>query len=110
MTKLERGSIGVVVGRPGAADIVVPAAAELAGLGHATIWLPGRQLQNLDQIGNVVAATPNIQVATGILSVDRFDPAAVVAAHAELDAEYPGRFIVGLGGAHGPEPLRTLTS
>jgi probable F420-dependent oxidoreductase len=47
-------------------------------------------------------------VASGILSVDRFDPAAVVAAHAELDAEHPGRFIVGLGGAYGPRPLRTL--
>src|SRR5262245_39983173 len=110
MTKLGLGSIGVVVGRPGDGDVFVAAATELAELGYSTIWLAGPQLQNLDQIGNVVAATPNIQVASGILSVDRFDPAAVVAAHAELDAEYPGRFIVGLGGAHGPEPLRTLTS
>jgi probable F420-dependent oxidoreductase len=108
MTKLELGSIGVVVGRPGDGDVFVAAATELAELGYSTIWLAGPQLQNLDQIGNVVAATRNVRVASGILSVDRFDPAAVVAAHAELDAEYPGRFIVGLGGAHGPEPLRTL--
>jgi probable F420-dependent oxidoreductase len=108
MTKLELGSIGVVVGRPGDGDVFVAAATELAELGYSTIWLAGPQLQNLDQIGNVVAATRNVLVASGILSVDRFDPAAVVAAHAELDAEYPGRFIVGLGGAHGPEPLRTL--
>src|SRR5215216_2080796 len=68
----------------------------------------GPQIQRLDQIGEVVRATRTIQVASGILSVDRFDPAAVVAAHAELDVGYPGRFIVGLGGAHGPKPLRTL--
>jgi probable F420-dependent oxidoreductase len=108
MTKLELGSIGVVVGRPGDGDVFVAAATELAELGYSTVWLAGPQLQNLDQVGNVVAATRNVRVASGILSVDRFDPAAVVAAHAELDAEYPGRFIVGLGGAHGPEPLRTL--
>jgi probable F420-dependent oxidoreductase len=108
MTKLELGSIGVVVGRPGDGDVFVAAATELAELGYSTIWLAGPQLQNLDQIGTVVTATRNVRVASGILSVDRFDPAAVVAAHAELDAEYPGRFIVGLGGAHGPEPLRTL--
>jgi probable F420-dependent oxidoreductase len=108
MTKLELGSIGVVVGRPGDGDVFVAAATELAELGYSTIWLAGPQLQNLDQIGSVVAATRNVRVASGILSVDRFDPAAVVAAHAELDAEYPGRFIVGLGGAYGPEPLRTL--
>jgi probable F420-dependent oxidoreductase len=108
MTKLQLGSIGVVVGRPGDGDVFVAAATELAELGYATIWLAGPQLQHLDQIGNVVAATRNVRVASGILSVDRFDPAAVVAAYAELDAEYPGRFIVGLGGAHGPEPLRTL--
>jgi probable F420-dependent oxidoreductase len=110
MTKLQLGSIGVVVGRPGDGDVFLDAATELAELGYSTIWLAGPQIQNLDQISNLVGATRNIQVASGIISVDRFDPAAVAAAHAELDARHPGRFIVGLGGAHGPKPLRTLTS
>lgn len=108
MTKLQLGSIGVIVGRPGDGDVFLAAAGELAELGYSTIWLAGPQIQNLGQIGNVVRATRNVQVASGIISVDRFDPAAVVAAHAELDAEHPGRFIVGLGGAHGPTPLRML--
>jgi probable F420-dependent oxidoreductase len=108
MTKLQLGPVGVVVGRPGDGDVFLAAAPELAELGYSTIWLAGPQIQRLDQIGEVVRATRTIQVASGILSVDRFDPAAVVAAHAELDVGYPGRFIVGLGGAHGPKPLRTL--
>jgi probable F420-dependent oxidoreductase len=108
MTKLQLGPVGVVVGRPGDGDVFLAAATELAELGYSTIWLAGPQIQHLDQIGDVVRATRNIQVASGILSVDRFDPAAVVAAHAELDAGHPGRFLVGLGGAHGPRPLRTL--
>lgn len=109
MTKLQLGAVGVVVGRPGDGDVFLAAATELAELGYSTIWLAGPQIQGLEQIGNLVGATRNIQVASGIISVDRFAPAAVAAAYAELDARHPGRFIVGLGGAHGPNPLRTLT-
>jgi probable F420-dependent oxidoreductase len=32
----------------------------------------------------------------------------VAAWYSQLEATHPGRFIVGLGGAHGPRPLRTL--
>jgi probable F420-dependent oxidoreductase len=108
MTKLELGPIGVVVGRPGDGDVVLPAATELAALGYSTIWLAGPQIKDLDRIGDAVRATRDIQVASGVISVDRFGPAAVAAAHARIDAAHPGRFIVGLGGAHGPKPLRTL--
>jgi hypothetical protein len=30
------------------------------------------------------------------------------AQYTELEADHPGRFIVGLGGAHGPKPVSTL--
>ena len=108
VTKLKLGSIGVIVGRPGDGDVFVDAATELAELGYSTIWLAGPQIQRLEQIGDVIDVTRNIQVASGIISVDRFDPAAVAAAYAELDGRHPDRFIVGLGGAHGPNPLRKL--
>jgi probable F420-dependent oxidoreductase len=108
MTKLQLGSIGVVVGSPGDGDVFLDAATELAALGYSTIWLAGPQIQRLEQIGDVVDAAPNVQVASGVISVDRFDPAAVAAAYAEIDAKHPGRFVVGLGGAHGPKPLQTL--
>ena len=108
VTKLKLGSIGVIVGRPGDGDVFVDAATELAELGYSTIWLAGPQIQRLEQIGDVIDVTRNIQVASGIISVDRFDPAAVAAAYAELDGRHPDRLIVGLGGAHGPNPLRKL--
>jgi hypothetical protein len=41
MTKLELGSVGVVVGRPGDGDVFLAAATELAELGYSTIWLAG---------------------------------------------------------------------
>jgi hypothetical protein len=34
----------------------------------------------------------------------------VAAWYARIEATHPGRFIVGLGGAHGSKPLQTLTS
>ncbi len=107
MTKLELGPIGVAV-TPADGDVFLGAARELAELGYATIWLSGGALKSLEQIRNVVSATRNVQIGSGIISVDRFDRAAVAAAHADIEAAHPGRLILGLGGAHGPRPLRTL--
>jgi probable F420-dependent oxidoreductase len=86
-------------------DAAVAAAAELEELGYATLWLAGGQGNNLPRIAEVVRGTARIQVASGILSVDRVPSASVASAYAELPA---GRFVVGLGGAHGPRPLAAL--
>jgi probable F420-dependent oxidoreductase len=110
MAKLPLGPIGVVVGRPGDEDVFLDAAPVLEELGYATIWLAGPSISGFEQVRNVVAATRNVQVAGGVISVDQFDAADVAAWYAQLEATHPGRFIVGLGGAHGPRPLRTLTS
>jgi probable F420-dependent oxidoreductase len=110
MAKLALGPIGVVVGRPGDGDVFLDAATVLEELGYATIWLAGPSISGFEQIRNVVAATRNVQIAGGVISVDQFDAADVAAWYAEIEATHPGRFIVGLGGAHGPKPLQTLTS
>lgn len=110
MAKLALGPIGAVVGRPGDGDVFLDAATVLEDLGYATIWLAGPSITGVEQVRNVVAATRSVQIAGGVISVDQFDAAEVAAWHAEIDAAHPGRFIVGLGGAHGPKPLQTLTS
>src|SRR4029450_4592105 len=106
-------------------------------LGYTTIWLTGGPLDNLGQIAEVVDATDRARVATGsrsgdrfpagagaggvyatarprvapgILSVDRFPSDDVAALYDELERSHPGRFVVGLGGAHGPNPLATLNA
>ncbi|MBE1496742.1 putative F420-dependent oxidoreductase [Amycolatopsis lexingtonensis] len=86
-------------------DAAVATAAELEELGYSTLWLPGGQGNNLPRIAEVVRGTSRVQVASGILSVDRVPAAAVAATYADLPA---GRFTVGLGGAHGPRPLAAL--
>jgi probable F420-dependent oxidoreductase len=109
VAKIELGSFGAVVG-PGEGHAFVDAAVELEELGYDTIWLTGGPLADLAQITEVVRATRHARVATGILSVDRFAPDDVAALYTDLEASHPGRFVVGLGGAHGPKPVPTLTA
>jgi probable F420-dependent oxidoreductase len=101
--KIELGRLGAA-SSPGDPD----AAIELENLGYPTIWLRGGQIESLDQIANVVRATQSVRVSTGIIAVDRFGHEALGALYAELEATHPGRFVVGLGGAHGPKPIETL--
>ncbi len=85
------------------------AAPELERLGYAAIWISGGQLDNLDRIAAILRATRDVPVGTGIIPVDVFSADAVATAYAEIEAAHPGRFLVGLGGAHGSSPRRTLT-
>jgi len=107
--KIELGTVGAVLS-PGDGNASVDAAVELEELGYSTIWLTGGPLRSLSQIADVVRATKRARVASGIISVDRFGAAEVSALYADLQATHPGRFVVGLGGAHGPNPLQTLTA
>jgi len=102
--KLELGPLGAVLGPDEAAGS--PAAmAELEDLGYSTIWLTGGPLATLDPIAAVIRATRKIPVAGSIIAVDRIDAASVARAYAAVE---PGRFVVGLGGAHGSKPFDTL--
>jgi probable F420-dependent oxidoreductase len=110
MTKL--GPLGGARSDINSADPAIAAAvaAELEELGYSTLWMAGGQGNNLAQIGNVVRATSQITVASGIISVDRVPAAEVTAASTALAQSHPGRFVVGLGGAHGETPLATLNA
>lgn len=107
MPKIELGRIGAVVDPgPGLADT----AARLEALGYPTVWVPGGPLERLGQVVEAVRATKQTRVATGIIPVVRFTSEEVAALHTELEAEAPGRFVLGLGGAHGPRPFETLNA
>jgi probable F420-dependent oxidoreductase len=102
MTKL--GALGAALNTTDPAAAVATAT-ELEELGYATLWLPGGQGNALPLIADVVRGTGRIPVASGILSVDRVPAADVARAYLDLPA---GRFLPGLGGAHGPRPLAAL--
>ena len=74
------------------------AAAELEELGYGAIWLgfsPG-----VEHAAPLLKATSRIVVATGILSIWDYEPAEVAARHTAVTAEYPERFLLGLGVSH----------
>ena len=79
-------------------------------LGYPTIWLSGGALPGLQTIVDLIGATTSIKFASGILSVDKYSAADVSTTYAAMETSAPGRFTVGLGGAHGSKPLATLNA
>jgi probable F420-dependent oxidoreductase len=104
--RIDLGRFGAVISP--ATEGFVDQAVELERLGFATIWLTGGPMSDLGQVSEVVQATRSARIATGIISVDRFPATDVTELYAELEGLAPGRFVVGLGGAHGANPLATL--
>ena len=81
----------------------VEAAAELEELGYGALWIPGGSGGTiLDTVRTMLAATSNVVVATGILSLWGHEPQEVAETHAALDDSFPERFLLGLGVSHAP--------
>jgi len=76
--------------------------AELDELGFAALWVPGGGGNEiLDVASDLLAASPRMVFATGILNVWMHEPEDVAARHGALVDGYPGRFLLGLGVSHG---------
>jgi len=89
--------------REGDAHEVAVAAAELEEVGFGTIWVPGRGPDDLEErLRLLLASTERITVATGIASIWTHSPEHSAALHARLTAEFPGRFLLGIGVSHAP--------
>src|SRR3954454_4035937 len=102
------GPIGLASSYPYTDDATVVAdeAQRVEGLGFSTLWRSG----NLPMLDAAVRATTRIPVATGIIPVDSVPAADVISTYRSLQRDHPGRFIVGLGGAHWAQPLKTPTA
>ncbi|OKH67301.1 TIGR03620 family F420-dependent LLM class oxidoreductase [Mycolicibacterium sp.] len=100
--------IGLASSHPFTDDpaLVAAEARDAERLGYATLWRSG----NLPMLTAAVRATTTIPVATGIIPVSSVPPADVIATYRELNQDHPGRFVVGLGGAHNARPLDTLNT
>ncbi len=84
-------------------DATVDTAAELEGLGYSALWSSGGFDPGLaTRFGRLLAATDHLAVASGIVSIWPTRPKEVAGAVADLDAKYPGRFLLGLGASHAP--------
>jgi probable F420-dependent oxidoreductase len=67
-------------------------------LGYGTFWLGGSP--RLPQVRPLLEATESLVVGTSIVNVWAYDPADLAAEYAELERDFPGRLIVGIGIGH----------
>ncbi|GAB2665662.1 TIGR03620 family F420-dependent LLM class oxidoreductase [Kribbella swartbergensis] len=109
MTNHQFGPFGITTGLDSSPDSLAAAVAA-EELGYPAIWLSGGPLPGLRTIVDLVEATESIRFVSGILSVDQYSASDVGATYAKLEGAAPGRFTVGLGGAHGPKPIATLNA
>ncbi len=103
------GPFGITTGLDSSPQSLAAAAAA-EEFGYPAIWLAGGPLPGLQTIVDLIGATKSIKFVSGILSVDKYSAADVSTTYSSLEASAPGRFTVGLGGAHGAKPLATLNA
>jgi probable F420-dependent oxidoreductase len=81
----------------------IDVAAELETLGYTALWSSGGFEPGLAaRFGRLLAATTHMTVASGIVNIWRAPPEEIARDVADLDARYPGRFLLGLGASHAP--------
>jgi len=78
------------------------AAAELDELGYSALWIPDVGGPVFDAVGNLLSATRQAVIATGILNLWMHTPADVAASYAALTAAHGDRFLMGIGVSHAP--------
>src|SRR5580700_4755246 len=84
-------------------DPSVDVARAVEELGYSALWSSGGMDPGLStHFDRLLGATAHIAVASGIVSIWRASPDDVSRAVADLDARYPGRFVLGLGASHAP--------
>ena len=98
--------IGIASSTPFTDDAqeVAAEARQVEDLGFVTLWRSGV----LPMVDVAVRATEHIPVATGIIPVSKVAAPELAATYRALQTDHPGRFVVGLGGAHDARPLETL--
>src|SRR4051794_40750506 len=96
---MEIGKIGVWTSfRPFGVERAGEAGKLVEQLGYGTWWVGGSP--HVPDVRPVLEATSTLAVATGILNVWANEPAETAAADAALRANYPGRFMLGIGIGH----------
>jgi probable F420-dependent oxidoreductase len=69
-------------------------------LGYGTIWLGGSPAADLRDAEVLLAATSSVKVGTSIVNMWKSEAGAVAESYHRLEAEQPGRFLLGVGIGH----------
>ena len=76
------------------------AAAELEALGYSALWIPDVGGDVFGALRDLLDATTTVVAATGILNLWMHSAAEVGAGLAALEADHPGRTLLGIGVSH----------
>jgi probable F420-dependent oxidoreductase len=96
------GRIGIWIPRTAGPDAVP----EIEELGYGALWLGISP--SLEQTRPFLEASKGMPIVTGILNVWQHEPADVAAGHAQLQRDFDGRFLLGIGIGH-PEATQEYT-
>ena len=102
---MDLGRVGVWWSGSWRADGGTPmdAAGELENLGYTALWSSGGYDPGLSPVfDRLLAATTQMTVLSGIVTIWHTPPDVLGRAFADLDDRYPGRFVLGLGASHAP--------
>src|ERR1700683_1514476 len=84
-----------------ASALVTPEiAVDLERLGYGTLWLGGSPDGDLRHAEELIEATSTLTLATSIVNMWKDDARRVAAAFAPIEANPPGRFLLGVGAGH----------
>ncbi|MDE3132254.1 MAG: TIGR03620 family F420-dependent LLM class oxidoreductase, partial [Acidobacteriota bacterium] len=95
---MELTSFGVWIGRALAAEHYGAAARLAEELGFGALWLGGSP--RLPTLRAMLEASERIVIASGIVNIWQYDPDELAAEFAALDADCPGRVLLGIGIGH----------
>jgi probable F420-dependent oxidoreductase len=104
---MKLGRFGVWTSPRGIGEAQLGEAARVAeACGYDVFWLGGSP--RLPLLRPLLEATGTIVVASGIVNIWAYEPAALAAEYAELERDFPGRVLVGIGVGH-PEATSDYT-
>lgn len=75
-------------------------ARDLERAGYGTIWIGSSPGGDLHIVSTLLAATDRLVVATGIVNIWTDDARDIAAVRRRIVAEFPGRFLLGIGTGH----------
>jgi probable F420-dependent oxidoreductase len=114
---IDIGRVGVWTGGSGLSqEAVAPLAVETENLGYGALWIGGSQQLPLVAVRSALEATEGLVVGTGIFRVWDASAAELAPVWRGLEADFPGRFLLGLGVGHAPHvseyqrPYQKMTS
>ncbi len=88
--------------RYGDSDAAAKAAAECERLGYTALWIPDVGGDLFASVDNLLGATTDVTIATGILNMWMHEPAETADRHGAFVEQFGDRFMVGIGVSHAP--------